>query len=156
MTLFTSNDTCCEFDHLIPFSSNVCKSVQEPTIFVCILILSFMSILIFSPGCIQILFGLYKTKTLFSSLLDLLVVLSLINSTVQFIFLVIKMKCLLCDVKSNETKEVQNHYLNFHNVDRNNVFFKRLFEDQNNIFRGTSVRCLMLKLEFEDLILFFL
>ena len=44
------------------------------------------------------------------------------------------MKCLLCDFKSNETNEVKNHYLNFHNVDPNNVFFKRLFEDQNNVF----------------------
>ena len=52
------------------------------------------------------------------------------------------MKCLLCDFKSNETNEVKNHYLNFHNVDRNNVFFKRLFEDQNNVFHGRRcVRC---------------
>ena len=52
------------------------------------------------------------------------------------------MKCLLCDFKSNETNEVKNHYLNFHNVDPNNVFFKRLFEDQNNVFHGTRcVRC---------------
>ena len=52
------------------------------------------------------------------------------------------MKCLLCKFKTNETKEVKNHYLNFHNVDRNNVFFKRLFEDQNNVFHGRRcVRC---------------
>ena len=52
------------------------------------------------------------------------------------------MKCLLCDFKLNETNKVKNHYLNFHNVDRNNVFFKRLFEDQNNVFRGRRcVRC---------------
>ena len=52
------------------------------------------------------------------------------------------MKCLLCDLKSNETNEVKNHYLNFHNVDPNNVFFKRLFEDQNNFFHGRRcVRC---------------
>ena len=52
------------------------------------------------------------------------------------------MKCLLCDFKSNETNEVKNHYLNFHNVDPNNVFFKRLFEDQNNFFHGRRcVRC---------------
>ena len=52
------------------------------------------------------------------------------------------MKCLLCNFKSNETKEVKNHYLNFHNVDRNNVFFKRLFEDQNKVFyRRRCLRC---------------
>ena len=49
------------------------------------------------------------------------------------------MKCLLCDFKSNETKL---KIINFHNVDRNNVFFKRLFEDQNNVFHGRRcVRC---------------
>ena len=46
------------------------------------------------------------------------------------------MKCLLYDFKSNETDEVISHYLNFHNIDPNNVFFKRLFEDQNNVFHG--------------------
>ena len=52
------------------------------------------------------------------------------------------MKYLLCDFISNETNEIKNHYLNFHNVDPNNVFFKRLFEDQNNVFHGTRcVRC---------------
>ena len=52
------------------------------------------------------------------------------------------MKCLSCDFISNETNEVKNHYLNFHNVDRNNVFFKRLFEHQNNVFHGRRcVRC---------------
>ena len=52
------------------------------------------------------------------------------------------MKCLLWDFKSNETDEVKNYYLNFHNVDRNNVFFKRLFEDQNNVFhRRRCARC---------------
>ena len=52
------------------------------------------------------------------------------------------MKSLLYDFKSNETNEVKNHYLNFHNVDPNNLFFKRLFEDQNNVFHGKRcVRC---------------
>ena len=52
------------------------------------------------------------------------------------------MKCLSCDFISNETNEVKNHYLNFHKVDRNNVFFKRLFEDQNNVFHERRcVRC---------------
>ena len=52
------------------------------------------------------------------------------------------MKCLLCDFKSNETNEVKNQYLNFHNVDPNNVFFKILFDEQNNVFHGRRcVRC---------------
>ena len=51
------------------------------------------------------------------------------------------MKCLLCKFNSNEISEVRNH-LNFHNVDKTNVFFKRLFEGQNNVFDGRRcVRC---------------
>ena len=52
------------------------------------------------------------------------------------------MKCLLCDVKSNEKSEVENHYLNFHNVDKNNIFFQRLSDEKNNVFYGKRcVRC---------------
>ena len=51
------------------------------------------------------------------------------------------MKCLLCSFKSNEKSEVENHYLNFHNVDKN-VFFQRLFDEKNNVFHGRRcVRC---------------
>ena len=52
------------------------------------------------------------------------------------------MKCLLCNFKSNEKLEVENHYLNFHNVDKTNVFFQRLFDEKNNFFHGRRyVRC---------------
>ena len=47
------------------------------------------------------------------------------------------MKCLSCDFKSNEKTEVENHYLNFHNVDKNNIFYEK-----NNVFHGRRcVRC---------------
>ena len=52
------------------------------------------------------------------------------------------MKCLLCKFKSNEKAEVENHYLNFHNVDKDNVFFQRLFDEKNNVFHGRRcIRC---------------
>ena len=52
------------------------------------------------------------------------------------------MKCLLCNFKSNEKLEVENHYLHFHNVDKANVFFQRLFDENNNVFHGRRcVRC---------------
>ena len=50
------------------------------------------------------------------------------------------MKCLLCKFKSNDKLEIENHYLNFHNVDKDNVFFQRLFDEKNNVFYGK--RCL--------------
>ena len=52
------------------------------------------------------------------------------------------MKCLLCDFKSNEKSEVENYYLNFHNVDKNNIFFQKLFDEKSNVFHGRRcVRC---------------
>ena len=52
------------------------------------------------------------------------------------------MKCLLCNFKTNETPKLEDHYLNFHSVDRENRFFKKIFEDQNNVFpMRRCVRC---------------
>ena len=52
------------------------------------------------------------------------------------------MKCLLCNFKSNEKLEVENNYFNFRNVDKNNIFFQRLFHEKNNVFHGRRcVRC---------------
>ena len=111
------------------------------------------------PGCNRIFSGANKIKTLFSNLYGLLVVLSYINSIFSSIYFSKKMKYLLCNFKSNEKLEVQNHYLNFHNVDKTNVFFQnhylnfhnvdktnvffqRLFDEKNNVFHGRRcVRC---------------
>ena len=38
--------------------------------------------------------------------------------------------------------ELENHYLNFHNVDKENIFFQRLFDEKNNVFHGRRcIRC---------------
>ena len=50
------------------------------------------------------------------------------------------MKCLLCKFNANEKRELEKHYLNFHNIDKDNVFFRRLIEEKNNVFHGK--RCL--------------
>ena len=50
------------------------------------------------------------------------------------------MKCLLCNFESNGSDDVKKHYLDFHNVVRNNQFFITLFKKQNNVFHGK--RCL--------------
>ena len=52
------------------------------------------------------------------------------------------MKRLLRDFKNNNIEELKKH-LNFHQVDRENRFFKKLFEEeQNNVFHGKQcVRC---------------
>ena len=46
------------------------------------------------------------------------------------------MKCLLCKFASNDKLEIETHYLKFHNVDKGNVFFRRLFNQKNNVFIG--------------------
>ena len=52
------------------------------------------------------------------------------------------MKCFLWDFKSNDLENVRKHYLDFHNVDRNNHFFKKLFKKQNKSFSWKKcVRC---------------
>ena len=52
------------------------------------------------------------------------------------------MKCLLCEFNSNESQKLKDHYINFHKVDSENLFLKKLFKDQNNVFHGKRcVRC---------------
>ena len=52
------------------------------------------------------------------------------------------MKCLLCDFELNDLESVRKHYLDFHNVNWNNHFFKKLYKKQNNVFHGKKcVRC---------------
>ena len=43
------------------------------------------------------------------------------------------MKCLLCKFNTNEKNELKSHYLKYHNVDENNVFFKKLIDQKNNV-----------------------
>ena len=44
-----------------------------------------------------------------------------------------RMKCLLCDYKNNQIKELKEHYLKYHNVDENNFFLKKLINQKKNI-----------------------
>ena len=46
------------------------------------------------------------------------------------------MKCLLCKFTANNNSEIENHYIKFHNVDKENVFFRRLIDKKNNVFHG--------------------
>ena len=50
-----------------------------------------------------------------------------------------RMKCLLCQYKTNEKNKLKKHYLKYHNVDENNLFFKRLIDQKNNVIY--SKRC---------------
>ena len=34
------------------------------------------------------------------------------------------MKCLLCNFTSKDKSKIENHYINFHNVDRENIFLE--------------------------------
>ena len=46
------------------------------------------------------------------------------------------MKCLLCKFNANDKNELKKHYLKYHNVDENNLFFKKLIDQKNNVIHG--------------------
>ena len=43
------------------------------------------------------------------------------------------MKCVLCNYENNQVNDLKEHYLKNHNVDENNVFFKKLINQNKNI-----------------------
>ena len=47
-----------------------------------------------------------------------------------------RMKCLLCQYENNGKNELKEHYLKYHNVDENNLFFKKLIDQKNNVIHG--------------------
>ena len=46
------------------------------------------------------------------------------------------MKCLLCKFRAKNAEEIEKHYINFHNVDQNNIYFQRLLENENDVLVG--------------------
>ena len=46
------------------------------------------------------------------------------------------MKCLLCNFTTNEKSKLENHYIKFHNVDKNNVFFNKLMNQKTKVIYG--------------------
>ena len=56
------------------------------------------------------------------------------------------MQCLLCKYKSSDIEKVKEHYLKSHNVDQNNIFFKKLIDQnkkkkKNVIYRRNCNHC---------------
>ena len=56
------------------------------------------------------------------------------------------MQCLLCEYKSTDIEKVKEHYLKSHNVDQNNIFFKKLIDQnkkkkKNVIYRRKCNHC---------------
>ena len=50
------------------------------------------------------------------------------------------MKCLLCKFKTNDKNKLKSHYLKYHNVDENNLFFKKLIDQRNNVIQGRKCK----------------
>ena len=46
------------------------------------------------------------------------------------------MKCLLCKFNSKNKVEIEKHYIIFHNVDKENNYFKKLLKENNDVFVG--------------------
>ena len=43
------------------------------------------------------------------------------------------MKCLLCNYQNNEREQLKEHYLKYHDIDKTNLFFKNLINQNNNV-----------------------
>ena len=43
------------------------------------------------------------------------------------------MNCLLCSYKNNKKEELRKHYVKYHNVDQNNLFFQKVIDEKNKI-----------------------
>ena len=50
------------------------------------------------------------------------------------------MKCLLCKFNTNDKNQLKNHYLKYHNVDKSNLFFKKLIDQKNNVIYGRKCK----------------
>ena len=46
------------------------------------------------------------------------------------------MKCVLCNYQHNQVNDLKEHYVKVHNVDENNVFFKKLIIQKKNIIHN--------------------
>ena len=51
------------------------------------------------------------------------------------------MKCLLCSSTFQNEEDLLNHYVSYHNVDKNNCFFQKLFQSKNKSILKHCVRC---------------
>ena len=51
------------------------------------------------------------------------------------------MKCLLCSSTFQNQEDLLNHYVSYHNVDKNNCFFQKLFQIKNKYLLKQCVRC---------------
>ena len=50
------------------------------------------------------------------------------------------MKCLLCQYSTNEKSQLKKHYVKYHNIDKDNVFFKKLI-DQKHVLPKKCKKC---------------
>ena len=50
------------------------------------------------------------------------------------------MKCLLCNFTTNEKNKLKNHYIKYHNVDKDNSFFNKLIDQRNNVIHGRKCK----------------
>ena len=50
------------------------------------------------------------------------------------------MKCLLCNYSNDDLDEIEEHYVNYHRINKYNFFFQRLF--LNNTDALLNVECI--------------
>ena len=51
------------------------------------------------------------------------------------------MKCFLCSSKFDDKSKLIEHYINYHNIDENNYFFKQLINLKNKSYLKKCLQC---------------
>ena len=51
------------------------------------------------------------------------------------------MKCFLCSLKFDDKSKLIEHYINYHNIDENNYFFKQLINLKNKSYLKKCLQC---------------
>lgn len=51
------------------------------------------------------------------------------------------MKCLMCSSTFQDKDKLIKHYINYHNIDQNNWFFKKLIDAENKPYLKKCICC---------------
>ena len=67
------------------------------------------------------------------------------------------MKCLLCNIENDNDEVLKDQYINFHSIEKDNYFFKKLFTpDFDNKYSKRCMECgALIHVEKERIIVFY-
>ena len=51
------------------------------------------------------------------------------------------MKCLLCNYSDDDLAKIEEHYVNYHRINKNNFFFRQLMLNKDVLLNTDCIRC---------------